>query len=124
MGLSRFFHKAAAGASKFFGKVGGVVKKVADFASPIIKKVGEYSRPVADAVSAAALAFGQPQVAALAQAAGRGLEKGAQKLEKWTHGAQGAVEAFGNKTASKITKLGGKVQADAQNKRSLQEFIE
>ena len=124
MGLSRFFHKAAAGASKVFGKFGSVVKRFADFAAPVIKKVGEYARPVADAVSATALAFGQPEIAAVAQAAGRGVEKGAKKLEKWTCGAQGVVEAFGNKTASKITRTGDKIQADAQNKKTLQEFIE
>ena len=124
MGLSRFFHKAAQGVSKVFGKVGGVVKKVADFSAPIIKKVGEYARPVADAVSATALAFGQPEIAALAQGAGRAVEWGAKKQEKWTHGAQGAVDGFGNKMASKVAKAGAKVQADVQNKKTLSEFIQ
>ena len=124
MGLSRFFHKAAQGVSRVFGKVGGVVKKVADFAAPVIKKVGEYARPVADTVSAVALAFGQPEIAAAAQAVGRGVEKGAKKLEPWSNVAHTAVDAFGNRTAAKINKVGAKVQADAQNKRTLHDFIE
>ena len=124
MGLSRFFHKAAQGVTRVFGKVGNVVRKVADFAAPVIKKVGDYARPVANAVSAAALAFGQPEIAAAAQAVGRGVEKGARKLEQWTQNAQGVVDAFGNRTAAKINRTGQRVQADAQNKKTLQEFIE
>ena len=124
MGLSNFFNKASHGVGKFFGKVGNVVKRVADFASPVIKKVGKYARPVADTVSAAALALGHPEVAAMAQAAGRGMEKGAKKLEKWTQGARDVANAFGNKASSKVAKIGAKVQADAQNKKTLSEFIE
>ena len=124
MGLGKFFHKVSHGANKLFGKLGGVVKKVADFAAPVVKKIGEYARPVADAVSGVALAFGQPEIAALAQGAGRAVEKGVGKYEKWVSGAQEAVEGFGNKVSSKITGYGEKVRADAQNKKTLAEFLE
>ena len=125
MGLGKCLKKASQGVGKFFGDLSQkVVKKVADFAAPIAKKVGEYARPVADAVSGVAMVFGQPEIAALAQGAGRAVEKWAHKAEDWSGMAQDATKAFGNKMASKVQQWGDQVKADAQGKTKLVDFLQ